>query len=115
MPKAYGVCLSENNVFYTNADKTVFAVKKSGSAVATISDAFQEPRGCVWDGDGTIYVADKKLGTVSSFAGNMRNLAPSPVSLTVKFEDAFGVAIVSSAKGLLAASFALILCLATVS
>lgn len=113
-PKAYGVCLSENNVFYTNSEKVVYGVKKTGSAIATISDVFEEPRGCVWDGDGTVYVADKKLGTVSSFAGNMRNLAPSPVSLTVKFEDAFGVAIVSSAKGLLAASSALIFCLLTV-
>jgi len=107
-PKAYGVCLSENNVFYTNSEKVVYGVKKTGSAIATVSDVFEEPRGCVWDGDGTIYVADKKLGTVSSFAGNMRNLAPSPVSLTVKFEDAFGVAIVSSAKRLFTASFSLI-------
>jgi len=115
VPKAYAVCLSENNVFYTNAEKVVFGVKKTGSAIATVSDVFQEPRGCVWDGDGTIYVADKKAGTVSSFAGNMRNLAPAPVSLTVKFEDAFGVAIVSGTKRLLAVPLALVLCLLTVS
>jgi len=115
VPKAYAVCLSENNVFYTNSDKVVFGVKKTGSAIATVSDVFEEPRGCVWDGDGTIYVADKKAGTVSSFAGNMRNLAPAPVSLTVKFEDAFGVAIVSGTKRLLAVPLALVLCLLTVS
>jgi len=113
VPKAYGVCISESNVFYTNADKVVFGVKKTGSAIATISDVFEEPRGCVWDGDGTIYVADKKSGTVSSFAGNMRNLAPAPVSLTVKFDDAFGVAIISGANGngLLALPLTLVLCL----
>jgi len=113
-PKAYGVCLSENNVFYTNSDKTVFAVKKSGSAVATISDAFEEPRGCVWDGDGTIYIADKKAGRVSSFAGNMRNLAPAPVSVTVSFEDAFGLALVSGARGLLTVPLTQIMCLLAV-
>jgi len=113
-PKAYGVCISESNVFYTNSDKLVFAVKKTGSAIATVSDVFEEPRGCAWDGDGTVYIADKKAGTVSSFAGNMRNLAPAPVSLVVKFDDAFGVAIMSSAKGLLvAAPLALILSLVT--
>jgi DNA-binding beta-propeller fold protein YncE len=112
-PKAYGVCLSENNVFYTNSDKVVFGVKKTGSAIATITDVFEEPRGCVWDGDGTVYIADKKSGTVSSFAGNMRNLAPAPVTLTVKFEDAFGVAVVSYAKSFVAAPLALILCLLT--
>lgn len=111
VPKAYGVCLSENNVFYTNAEAVLFGVKKTGSAVSTVSDAFEEPRGCVWDGDGTIYVADKKAGTVSSFAGNMRNLAPAPMSLVVKFDDAFGLATVSGANGLLAVPFTLILCL----
>jgi len=115
VPKAYGVCLSENNVFYTNADKVVFGVKKTGSAIATISDVFEEPRGCAWDGDGTIYVADKKTGSVSSFAGNMRNLAPAPVSLTVKFEDAFGVAVVSRATSLPAVAVALCLSLLTVA
>lgn len=115
VPKAYGVCLSENNVYYTNAEKVVFGVKKTGSAIATITDVFEEPRGCAWDGDGTVYVADKKTGTVSSFAANMRNLAPAPVSLTVKFEDAFGVAVVSSAMGLTAIPFTIILCFLTVA
>jgi DNA-binding beta-propeller fold protein YncE len=114
-PKAYGVCLSENNVFYTNSDKAVFGVKKTGSAIATISDVFEEPRGCAWDGDGTIYIADKKTGSVSSFAGNMRNLAPAPVSFTVKFEDAFGVAVVSRGMSLSALPVTLLLCLSTVA
>jgi len=114
VPKAYGVCLSENNVFYTNAEKAVFGVKKTGSSIATITDVFEQPRGCVWDGDGTVYVADKKTGSVSSFAGNMRNLAPASVNLLLKFDDAFGLAIVSSAKGILAVPLALILGLLTV-
>jgi hypothetical protein len=112
--KAYGVCLTEQNVFYTNSDKTVFGVKKTGSAVATISDAFQEPRGCVWDGDGTVYIADKKAGTVSSFSGNQRNLAPTTVDFVVKLEDAFGLATVSSATGFLTLPFTQIFCVLTV-
>lgn len=99
-PKVYGVCLSENNVFYTDATKAVYGVKKTASAIATISDKFIEPRGCAWDLDGTIYVADKGANAVSSFAGNMRNLAPAPLSFTVKYDGAFGVAVLAGAPGL---------------
>jgi len=81
--KVYGVCLSENNVFYTDTEKAVYGVKKKGSAIAVVSDKFQEPRGCVWDGDGTVFVADKKAGTVYSFAGNMEKLAPTAISTVV--------------------------------
>ena len=30
-----------------------------GGAIATISEKMKGPRGCAWDGDGTVYVADE--------------------------------------------------------
>ena len=36
--EVYGVCLSQNNVFYTNTQTFLYGVKKSGGAIATVSD-----------------------------------------------------------------------------
>jgi sugar lactone lactonase YvrE len=91
--KVYGVCLSGNNVFYTNTQKFLFGVKKSGGAIATVSDGLLAPRGCAWDGDSTVYVADKSANTIYSFAGNMHNLAPARLTKFATFDDAFGLAV----------------------
>jgi len=102
--KTYGVCLSQNNVFYTNAQKKLFGVKKMGGAIAEISDMLQAPRGCVWDRDGTVFVADKTGNAVYSFAGNMHTLQPARLTKLVEFEDSFGVAVISGAKKMQAAA-----------
>jgi len=93
--RSYGVCTALDNIFYTDADKYLYGVKKSGGAIASISGKFKQPRGCVWDGDGTVYVADKGDGAVYSFAGNMHSLAPVQITKVLQFEDAFGLAMVS--------------------
>merc|ERR1719487_1973390 len=36
--KVYGVCLSQNNVFYTNMAQSIYGVKKTGGAIATVTD-----------------------------------------------------------------------------
>jgi sugar lactone lactonase YvrE len=95
--KVYGVCLSQNNVFYTDTQKFLFAVKKTGGATATISDRLLGPRGCSWDGDATVYIADKAAGALYSFPGNMHNLAPAKLTKFADFDDAFGVAVVQAA------------------
>lgn len=105
--KVYGVCLSQNNVFYTNAQKKVFGVKKLGGAIAEVSDMLQQPRGCVWDLDGTVYVADKSGNAVYSFAGNMHALQPARLTKVVEFQDAFGVAVVSGSRRRLASAIGL--------
>merc|ERR1719420_2045394 len=95
--KVYGVCLAKDNVFYTNHEKYIFGVKKGGGTEVTISDKFQEPRGCTWDGDGTIFVADRAANFVGAFAGNMQRLTPARIGKVVDLEGAFGVAVLSSA------------------
>jgi len=97
VPKAYAVCLSENNVFYTNAEKVVFGVKKTGSAIATVSDVFQEPRGCVWDGDGTVYIADKDANAIYALAGDTPSLHPTALAKALDVTDPYGLATLSGA------------------
>jgi len=96
--KVYGVCLSQNNVFYTDSQKFLFGVKKNGGAIATVSDRLMGPRGCTWDGDSTVYVADKYANKIISFPGNMHNLAPAPMTNFANFEDAFGLAVIHASS-----------------
>jgi len=94
--KSYGVCLALGNVYYTNSEKSVFGVKKTGGPVAEVTSRLTHPRGCAWDGDGTVYVADR-AGAVYSFAGNMHNIGTAEVSRAFEVEDAFGLGVLQSA------------------
>merc|ERR1719159_1875624 len=97
--KVYGVCLAKDNVFYTNHERYVYGVKKGGGKELTISDKFQEPRGCSYDGDGTVFVADRGANLIAAFAGNMQKLSSARIGKVIDLEGAFGVAVLSSAFG----------------
>jgi len=99
--KSYGVCLALGNVYFTDAERFLYGVKKSGGHIAQVSGQLKNPRGCVWDGDGTVYVADKGSNAVYSFAGNMHNLAHAELAKAFEYEDAFGLALISAAPRLL--------------
>lgn len=92
--RSYGVCLALGNVYYTDAEKYLYGVKKGGGPIAEVSSIFKTPRGCAWDGDGTVYVADSSANAVYSFASNMQKLVPAQVSKVFDAEDAFGLAVV---------------------
>lgn len=98
-PKCYGVCLALGNVFFTDAENKVYGVKKSGGRSALVTSVLSKPRGCSWDGDGTVYVADRGLGGVYSFAGTMRKIGSSRISRAFDFDDAYGVAFLASRAG----------------
>lgn len=70
----YGVCLARDNVFYSAQDNLLYGVKKDGGTIAEVSSAFTAPRGCVYDGYGTIYVADEAANLVYSFPSNMAEI-----------------------------------------
>jgi sugar lactone lactonase YvrE len=91
--KSYGLCTAMGNIFYTQPDKTIFAVKKSGGRVEMVTDKLSKPRGCAWDGDGTVYVADRGANAVYTFPSNMETLSPALVQKAADVEDAFGVAV----------------------
>lgn len=96
--KSYGICAALDNIYYTQPEGLIFGVKKTGShesSVHTITSQLKMPRGCAWDGEETIYVADRAANAVFSFAGNMPSLQPALLQKAVDFEDAFGVAVFS--------------------
>jgi len=96
-PKSYGVCLALNNVFFTDSEHSIFGVKKTGGEVSEVSNVLKKPRGCVWDGDGTVFVADREQNAIFSFAGNMHKITKADVKKVLEIEDAFGLAFLSSA------------------
>lgn len=69
--KSYGVCLAMNNLFYTDEVSNLYGMKRQGTGLATVSGYLQEPRGCAWDGDSTVYVADKATNALYQFPSNM--------------------------------------------
>lgn len=90
--KAYGLCISQNNLYYTE-NRYVWGVKKTGGAHAPVTDTLSKPRGCASDGDGTVYVADQGGGAIYSFPGNMAAIHPEPMAKILDFTDSFGLAV----------------------
>lgn len=94
--KSYGVCIAIDNVFFTDDTANVYATRRDGGQTVTVATEFENPRGCAWDGDGTVYVADRSRGAVYAFAGPMTSLAAVTMRKVVDYDDAFGVAVLSS-------------------
>lgn len=93
--KVYGICLAGNNVFYTESNK-VYGVKKTGGAVGVVSDTMKKPRGCAYDNDGTVYIADEAGAKVFMFPANMDSLHPEPLEKVLDFAGVFGLALVQA-------------------
>mmetsp|Transcript_8560 Transcript_8560/g.20154 ORF Transcript_8560/g.20154 Transcript_8560/m.20154 type:complete len:349 (+) Transcript_8560:72-1118(+) len=98
--KSYGLCLGMHNIYFTDADTFLYGVKKSGGRVEQVSEEFVKPRGCIWDGDGTVFVADRGANAVYALAGDMQELRHSSVEKAFHFEDAFGLAVLRGASTL---------------
>lgn len=96
--KCYGVCLALNNVFYTDSSQKLYAVKKSGGDVAVVSSGLSKPRGCAYDKDGSVYVADRGAGAVYHFPGNMVALGSADLVKAFDLDDAFGVAFLAHSE-----------------
>lgn len=95
--KCYGTCLALGNAFYTDEFNKVYGVPRSAIArgdVVAVSDRLKEPRGCAYDGDSTVYVADKGSNAIYMFAANMEQLRPNrPMVKAAELQGAFGVAV----------------------
>eukprot|EP00929_Paragymnodinium_shiwhaense_P059420 TRINITY_DN29762_c0_g1_i1.p1 TRINITY_DN29762_c0_g1~~TRINITY_DN29762_c0_g1_i1.p1 ORF type:complete len:401 (-),score=63.76 TRINITY_DN29762_c0_g1_i1:184-1386(-) len=63
---AFGVCLGRGNIFYSAETAAMFAVKTSGGAIAQVNGEFGQPRGCVFDSESTLYVADTAQNAIYS-------------------------------------------------
>merc|ERR1719405_439613 len=66
---SHGICLTESNIFYTADSQIVYGVKRSGGNPVAVTSLLTKPRGIAYDGDGTVYVADKAQGKIYSFPG----------------------------------------------
>jgi len=97
---AYGVCLAMDNVFYTGHDKYVYGLKKGkATPVSQITSMLGSPRGCIWDGDGTVYVADRTKKAIYSFSGgSMQTLQEAPMAKAADYKDPFGLAVFSASS-----------------
>lgn len=94
--KCYGVCLAAGHIFYTDEASNLYGINRAATSphvVTTISSQLQAPRGCVHDGAGTVYVADKSQNAVFYFASNMQMLEPNrPLVKAAELQGAFGLA-----------------------
>jgi len=101
--KSYGVCMATQNLFYTQPDTQIFGVLASGNSAGhatQIAGGLVNPRGCAFDGDGTVYVADRGANAVYSFGGNQQKMKYALLQKTVDFQDVFDVAVFAGASRL---------------
>lgn len=71
---ASNLCLARDTVFFTGETASLYAVKSTGGVIAEIAKNFSEPKGCVYDDEGTLYVADAARNAVYSLAANFAAL-----------------------------------------
>lgn len=97
IPKSYGVCIAMDAVYYTGDTAAVYSAKRGGGPISLVTGTLGNPRGCAWDGESRIYVADRGLGGIYKFSGP-QVLSQTRVDKFVDFPNAFGVAIFSSSR-----------------
>lgn len=90
---AYDVCLTGTRAFFTDDNGTVRSLRKSGGTVTLVSKELAEPRGCAWDGDGTIFVASHSDGRIYSFSGGAPNIEERPVVPVADVPGVYGLAV----------------------
>eukprot|EP00929_Paragymnodinium_shiwhaense_P058114 TRINITY_DN29107_c0_g1_i1.p1 TRINITY_DN29107_c0_g1~~TRINITY_DN29107_c0_g1_i1.p1 ORF type:complete len:513 (-),score=126.05 TRINITY_DN29107_c0_g1_i1:105-1643(-) len=91
--KSYGICMALGNIYYTGAHKSVFGVSKAGGHVAEVTSRLTSPRGCAFDGDGTVYVADRSQNAIYAFPGSSHQIRPVALTKAFEVQDAFGLAV----------------------
>eukprot|EP00929_Paragymnodinium_shiwhaense_P053456 TRINITY_DN26749_c0_g1_i1.p1 TRINITY_DN26749_c0_g1~~TRINITY_DN26749_c0_g1_i1.p1 ORF type:complete len:471 (+),score=50.26 TRINITY_DN26749_c0_g1_i1:70-1413(+) len=102
---AFGVARTSNLIVFSSNTTTlmsggslpqtggaVYGVPQNGGAAFAFATGLGAPRGLVWDGDNTVYVADSTLNTVWSFPAG-RLVDNAPLAKAVDFTGAYGVAL----------------------
>lgn len=92
---AFGITKSGNMIYFTGNSTAgsgfIQGVTEHGTVVPFATDLIQ-PRGLVWDGDNTIYVADEASDLVLSLPAGVLG-ANAPKTMSVLVDGPFGVAI----------------------
>lgn len=92
--KSYGVCLVNDNVFFTGEAQFLYGTKKSGGSIAEVYHSFKKPRGCSYDGQNSMFVADLEDNAIYMLPANVETPrlvkkvwkafnVPAPMSLAV--------------------------------
>jgi len=73
---AKDICLARDNIFFTGDTKALFAIKANGSSSSAteVSHDFKQPRGCVYDEEATVYVADHDGDAIYALPANFKEL-----------------------------------------
>lgn len=88
-----GVTKTRDALIYADSSHKVYAVGLSGAGgVFTLTDQIHSPRGLVWDGDNTVFVADSEVGRIWSFPSG-RLSDGQPLDIAVDLDDAYGLAL----------------------
>mmetsp|Transcript_17011 Transcript_17011/g.40994 ORF Transcript_17011/g.40994 Transcript_17011/m.40994 type:complete len:327 (-) Transcript_17011:25-1005(-) len=97
--KVYGLAVTPTLAFFSDGNGDIFGSGKyGGSDAVLVTSAAASPRGLAYDGDGSIYVADKG-GTVWSFPGGTRVARPwNNLTKVADVLDATGIAAMQMAS-----------------
>jgi hypothetical protein len=90
---AHGVCITPLRVFYTDEEQKVYSTKLTGGTVTTITSELSTPRGCAYDGDSTVYIADDKGNKIVSLAGAGANLGGRRLVHIASVKHPFGLSV----------------------
>jgi len=93
VPSAYGIALTSSKILYTNPSHYVWACSRGTGETVSLTSGLLKPRGIVWDGDNTVYIADQEGNYIVSMPIGL--LKPgAPVSHTLDIHSPFGLALV---------------------
>lgn len=93
----FGIALSNTFCFVSASNGgvgVVYGTRLTGGPVYPFATGLGEPRGMVWDGDGSVFVADTAGSAVFSFPVG-RIIENAPLTQAVEFNGAWGVALMS--------------------
>lgn len=91
--RAHGIAATSNMVIFTTENAEVYGVRKTGGNAVPLSQDFHSPRGVVWDGDNTVYIAD--TGTNAVYSMPCGRLAErQPLERILEMHGPFGLALI---------------------
>eukprot|EP00392_Amoebophrya_sp_AT5.2_P005724 g5734.t1 len=90
-----GVCQVGSHIYFTEQAQNLHAVhKQNGGVITEIATTLVQPRGCAWDGGGSLYIADRQANAVYEVPVSLPDPIPAPaVTKIMSLEDVFDVGV----------------------
>mmetsp|Transcript_65673 Transcript_65673/g.211916 ORF Transcript_65673/g.211916 Transcript_65673/m.211916 type:complete len:407 (-) Transcript_65673:96-1316(-) len=93
---AYGVAGARGAVLFTDSERRLSAIGRIDGRVTTLAQGFGAPRGVVWDGDGTAFVADMGGSAIYALPCGS-HVGGGRIHRVLDFHGPFGLALVRAA------------------